>query len=201
MRFHVQGRSYQFKALPFGQFTAPMEFTVMAKEVELIPLQRGIRIHQNLVGESHIKTNLSLAYTDLGSSLSRNRLAGEQGKVRTGSKTGFKLRRLPVRPEIGQGQTHTRLLADLDRQDSDNIVQSGVSGPAVHVPHRSTHSNRKASPPRSAPYETHTVALEKQRESPRITRKGDTSSQVAPPSHKMVAGGKQSSTRSTITLT
>ena len=48
MRFHLQGRSYQFKALPFGLSTAPMEFTVVAKEVKLMALQRGIRIHQYL---------------------------------------------------------------------------------------------------------------------------------------------------------
>ena len=48
MRFHIQGQSYQFKALPFGLSTAPMEFTVVAKEVKLVALQRGIRIHQYL---------------------------------------------------------------------------------------------------------------------------------------------------------
>ena len=48
MRFHIQGKSYQFKALPFGLSTAPMEFTVVAKEVKLMALQRGIRIHQYL---------------------------------------------------------------------------------------------------------------------------------------------------------
>ena len=48
MRFHLQGRSYQFKALPFGLSTAPMEFTVVAKEVKLMARQRGIRIHQYL---------------------------------------------------------------------------------------------------------------------------------------------------------
>ena len=48
MRFHFQGRSYQFKALPFGLSTAPIEFTVVAKEVKLMALQRGIRIHQYL---------------------------------------------------------------------------------------------------------------------------------------------------------
>ena len=30
MHFHIQGQSYQFKALPFGLSTAPMEFTVVA---------------------------------------------------------------------------------------------------------------------------------------------------------------------------
>ena len=48
MRFHIQGQSYLFKALPFGLSTAPMEFTVVAKEVKLMALQRGIRIHQYL---------------------------------------------------------------------------------------------------------------------------------------------------------
>ena len=116
---------------------------------------------RRLVGESHIPSNLSPAYTDLGSSLSGTRLAGEQGKVRAGPKTGFQLRRLPVRPERGQGQTHIRALAGLDRQDSVNTVRSGVPGPAVHIPHRSTPSNRKASPPRATPHEAHTVALGK----------------------------------------
>ena len=89
----------------------------------------------------------------------------------------------------------------LIRQNSDNFVWSGVSSLAVHVPHRSTHTHRKASPPRSTSYETHTVALEKQLEGPRITRKGNTSPQVAPPSLKIVSVGEQCATRSTITPT
>ena len=48
VRFHIQGRSYQFKAPPFGLSTAPMEFTVVAKEVKLMALQKGIRIYQYL---------------------------------------------------------------------------------------------------------------------------------------------------------
>ena len=48
MHFHLQCQSYQFKALPFGLSTAPMEFTVVAKEVKFLALQKGIRIHQYL---------------------------------------------------------------------------------------------------------------------------------------------------------
>ena len=48
LRFHVQGRTYQFRALPFGLSTAPMEFTVLAKEVKLMAIHKGIRIHQYL---------------------------------------------------------------------------------------------------------------------------------------------------------
>ena len=48
LRFHVQGQTYQFKALPFGLSTAPMEFAVVAKEVKLMATHQGIRIHQYL---------------------------------------------------------------------------------------------------------------------------------------------------------
>ena len=136
---------------------------------------------RRLVGESHVPPNLFPAYSDLGSSLSRTRLAGKQEEVRTGAKTGFQLRRLPVTLERGQGQTHIRVLTGLDRQNSDNCVRSSLSAPAVHVPHRASNSHRKASPPRSTSYETHTVALEEQLEGTRVTRKGDTCSQIAPP--------------------
>ena len=46
--FHVEGQTCQFKALPFGLSTAPLEFTVVAKEVKLMATQKGIRIHQYL---------------------------------------------------------------------------------------------------------------------------------------------------------
>ena len=53
-------------------------------------------VPRRLVGESHVPPNLSPAYTDLGSSLSTTRVAGERGVVRTGPKAGLQLRRLPV---------------------------------------------------------------------------------------------------------
>ena len=77
-------------------------------------------VPRRLVGESHVPPNLSPAYTDLGSSLSRTRLAGEQGEVRTGSKTEldpklvtnfvgyqFDLREGKVRPTPERWQTLT----------------------------------------------------------------------------------------------
>ena len=45
-------------------------------------------VPRRLVGQSQVPLYLSPAYTDLGSSLSGVRLAGEQGEIRTGSKTG-----------------------------------------------------------------------------------------------------------------
>ena len=74
---------------------------------------------------------------------------------------GFQLRRLPNLFERGQSQAHTRSLADSNRQNSVSSVQSGLSGLAVHVPHRAPNSNRETSPARLTSYETHTVAPEK----------------------------------------
>ena len=48
MRFHLQGESKQFKAVPFGLSTAPLEFTIVVKEVKFLGLQKGKRIHQYL---------------------------------------------------------------------------------------------------------------------------------------------------------
>ena len=175
MRFHLQGRSYQFKALPFGLSTAPMEFTVVAKEVKLMALQKGIRIHQYL-DDWLVRASTHDAC-----------LQHTQTLVNL---------RLPVRPKRGQGQIHNRTLADLDRQDQVNTVGSGLPGPTVHVPHRSTHSNSKTSPPRATSHEARTVALEKQLEDPRVTREGDPGSQVPPPPSDVVPGGKQCATRS-----
>ena len=163
MRFHLQGRSYQFRTLPFFLSTAPTEFTVVVKEVKLMALQRGIRTHQYL---DDWLVRATSHQTCLQHTQTLTALCQELGwlvnkEVRAGPKTGFQLRRLPVQPERGQGQTHTRALAGLDRQDSVTTVRSGVPGPAVHVPHRSSHSNRKASPPRVTPHEAHTVALGK----------------------------------------
>ena len=154
---------------------------------------------RRLAGENLYPPHLSPAYSNPSHTLSGIRVAGEQGKVRAGSHSGLQLRRLPVRPERGQGQTNRRTLAGLDRQDQINNVRSGMPGPEIHVPHRSTHSNRKTSPLRATTHETHTVALEKQLEGPRVTGKGDPGPQIPPPPSKVVAGGKQCAYRSTIT--
>ena len=48
LHFHVDKRTYQFKALPFGLATAPLEFTRIVKKAKLILQSRGIRVHQYL---------------------------------------------------------------------------------------------------------------------------------------------------------
>ena len=48
LRFHVQGKTYQFWAMPFGLATAPKDFTEVIKEVKKMALRRGIQLHQYL---------------------------------------------------------------------------------------------------------------------------------------------------------
>ena len=160
---------------------------------------KDLPVPRQLAGESLYPRHLSPVYSNPNHTVPGTRVAGEQGKIRTGPTAGLQLRRLPVRPESGQGQTNRGTLADLDRQDQVNTVGSCMPSPGIYVPHRATHSNRKTSPLRATTHETHTVALKKQLEGPRITGKGDTGSQVPPPPSKVVAGGKQCATRSTIT--
>ena len=196
MRFHVQGQSYQFKALPFGLSTAPIESTVVTKKVKLMALQRGIRIHQypddRLVRATshqtclqHTQTLVAL-YRELGWLVNKEKSELEPKQVFNFVGYQFELREGKVRPTPDRWQT---------LQDQ---ILSILPGLAVHVPRRTSNSHRKASLRRSTSYETHTVALE-QLEGTEITRKGNTRPQVPPPSPKVVAGGKQCAFRSTIT--
>ena len=75
------------------------------------------------------------------------------------------------------------------------INRADLSSPAkTHVPHRAVDSNRKTGSPWSTAHEAHSVAPQTKLEGARITRKGDTSSQVAPRPSKMVAGGSKVNT-------
>ena len=158
-------------------------------------------VPKRLVGQSQIPPNLSPTNTNLGSSLSGVGLASEQRQIRAGPQTSFQLRRLPVRSEGGQGQTHPRMLADPSSKDKRPHDRSGIPGPEANVPNRVTDSYRKASVPRPVTHEIHTVASQKQLEGTRVTTKSDSHTQIVPPSIGMVAGGKHCASRSTITPT
>ena len=202
MRFQIQDKTYQFKALPFGLSTAPREFTMIAKEVKWLALRRGIRIHQYLddwLVRAKSPPSLPSAHTKITDSLQRLGMAGKRREIRAGTQADFQFRRLPVRFGKGQSQTYPGTLASPNRQNPVNSVRSGVSGSTVHVPHWSPHSNRKTSSPGETAHEAHTVALEKQLEDPRVSGKGNPGSQVPPPPSRVVAGGRQCTARSTFT--
>ena len=163
-------------------------------------LQRGIRIHQYLddwlVRANSHQTCFQHALTlvalcrELGWLVNKEKSELDPKQVFNFVGYQFDLREGKVRPTPEHWQSLT---------DKILSIRSGVPGPEVHVPYRPANSHRKTSPPGATSYEAHTVALEKQLEGTRVTGKGDTRSQVAPPPLKMVAGGKLCSSRSTIT--
>ena len=137
---------------------------------------------ERLVGESQIPPNLSPTYTGSSENVSGFGLAGEFRKIRTRTQTGLRLRRLLVRPPVQSGLTNTGLVAGHSRKYTDTTIPTGLSGPAIHVFDGSANSHRETSSPRTAAYETHTVAFEKQLEGTRNSGKSDSYSQVpAPP--------------------
>ena len=202
LRFYVQGQTYQFKALPFGLSTAPLEFTVIAKEVKLMASHKGIRIHQYL-DDWLVRATSRQACLQHTQSLLRIcqklRWPGIFGKVRAGSKADLRFCRLPVRPPGRSGPTNPRQVAKPSGQNIRNNVTATLSSSTVHVPDRVANSHRKTSSPRPATYEAHTVAPQAALENTRVTRKSDSNSQFPAPSSTMVATGRQCPHRSTIT--
>ena len=202
LRFHVQGQTYQFKALPFGLSTAPLRVHGSSKAGKTDGHAQGYKdppVPRRLIGEGQIPPGLSPAYSGTSENMPRTRLAGEFGKIRTGAKANLRFCRLPVRPQGRSGLTDTGTLAEHSGQNSRNTFTTSLSGPAVHVPNKSINSHREASSPRPTTHETHTVASQKQLENTRITRKGDSNSQVPAPPLTMVAKRRQRPHRPTIT--
>ena len=157
------------------------------------------QVPRRLVGESQIPPGLSPAHSESSENMPKIRLAGECRQVGTGSKADLRFCRLPVRPQGRSSPTDSRPVAEPSGQNIGNTVTTGLSGPAVHVSDRFTNSHRKASSLRPATHETHTVASQKPLENTRVTREGDSNSQVPAPSFAMVATRRQRSHRPTIT--
>ena len=94
LRFHVQDQTYQFKALPFGLFTASMEFHCSSKGVETDGHTQGYKnlpVPRRLVGESQIPPGLSPEYSRSSENMPRTRLAGELGEIGTGTQASLRL--------------------------------------------------------------------------------------------------------------
>ena len=125
LRFHVQGQTYQFKALPFGLSTAPLEFTVIAKEVKLMAIHRGIRIHQYLDDWLVTVTSHQACLQHTQKLVEICQKLGwlvNFGQVGAGSKTGLQFCRIPVRSPSRSGPTDPRLVAEPSEQNLGNCL-------------------------------------------------------------------------------
>ena len=172
LRFHFQNQSYQFRALPFGLSTAPMEFTGVVKEVKLMAQSQGIRIHQYL-DDWLIRAPTKESLPGVG-------LDGKHAKIRTGTPTSLRLRRLPVRPTQRSSQAYSKSLGSPSTKNNSAFTEQILPSENFHVSYRSSHCDRKTGDPRQTAHETYSVAPQETLESPRISGKGDPNSEVSP---------------------
>ena len=156
-------------------------------------------VPRRLVGESQLPPPLPSTYPKVSPDLSGAGLAGKCRKIRTRTQAGLRICRLSIRPPVRTGPTYSGPVASPSGEDTDPPVTAGLSGPAIHVPDRPVNSHGKAGSSRSTAYEAHTVAPQKQLEGTRISGENYPITQITAPSLKVVAGGRQCATRSTIT--
>ena len=112
------GPDLPVQSTSFRLSTAPMEFTVIAKEA------------------------LSRTYSGPSNSVPEIGVAGEHGKVRTGTEASFQFRRLSVRPQVRSGPTHTGPVAKPSGKNTESSIPAGLSGPGVQVPDRSVNRHK-----------------------------------------------------------
>ena len=138
-----QRQVISFKALPFRLPTAPMEFTVMAKEVKLMAIRKGIRIHQYLDdwlvrARSH---RVCLQHTQ-----ELVRMCQELGwlvnveKSELDPKQVFDFVGYQFNLDIGQ-------VADPSTKNTGTNLLTSLSHPAVYVLDRATNHHGEASSP------------------------------------------------------
>ena len=182
-RFHFQNQSYQFRALPFGLATAPMEFTCVVKEVKLMAQSQGIRIHQYLdeVDSSPYQRILPPGHPIPPCPLSGIGLGGEPTKIGVGTQTGIRICGLPIRPLTRTGQSDPEPLGIDSPEGAVHPSRPNLSSQELHVTNRPAYSNRKTGAPGETPHETHPVAPQKTLEGPRISRERDSSSKALHP--------------------
>ena len=156
-------------------------------------------VPRRLVGEGQIPPSLSPAYTGTSADLPKLRVASESGEIRTGTQTGFQLRRLPVRPPGRSGPTHYGQVAKSSGQDTSPLIPTFMSGQGFHVLDRIANSHRKTSSSRSSSHETNSVAFKKQLESTRVTRKENSGAPVLASTLAVVARRRERSHRPTTT--
>ena len=140
--------------------TPPMEFTVKAKEVKLMAIHKGIRIHQ---------------YLDDWLVRARSHqpcLQHTQDLVVICQKLGWLVN--VEKSELEGHRTGGRTF----NKNTGTSIPTSLSGPEIHVPYKSANSHIKSSSPQPTTYETHTVASQKQLEGTGITRKGHSHPQV-----------------------
>ena len=127
LRFCYKSQVFQFTSLPFGLATAPQVFTMIVKEVKLMALSRGLRIHQHLDDwlirsqsqeEAQVNTQ---AVVDLTQSLGWiiNQKKSELKPIQV-----FFVHGLRIPPRFSPCKTHSREMAETSGFDPTTQVKT-----------------------------------------------------------------------------
>ena len=118
---------FQFTSLPFGLATAPQVFTMIVKEIKLMALSRGLRLHQyhgRLADQVPVSGGSPSEHTGSGRSKSVLGVDQKPGKIRTESYPGVFIRRLRVPPGFTPCKTHSREMAQTPGFDPTTQVKT-----------------------------------------------------------------------------
>ena len=203
MHFHIQGKTYQFKALLFGLSTFPMEFTVVVKEIKFLAMKKGIRIHQYLddwlvrarshqICLQHTQTLVDLCQ-ELGWLVNKAKSELEPNQVFNFVGYQFDSKEGRVRPTPEHWQTLQTKIRELISSPVCPVQKLMSLIGLLTATEKQVYLGRLHMRP--------IVAPQKQLEGPRDNGKGHSHPKVTPSTSEMVAGGKKSYHRLTITPT
>ena len=101
---------FQFTSLPFGLATAPQVFSMIVKEVKLMALSKGLRLHQYL-DNWLIRSQSQEEHSGGGRSDPVLGMDHQSTKIKTESHSGVFVRGLQVPPRFSPCKTHSREMA------------------------------------------------------------------------------------------
>ena len=105
---------FQFTSLPFGLATAPQVFTVIPKEVKLMALSRGLRLHQYLddwLIRSQVSGGSPSEHSGSGRPYPVLGVDNKSGKIRTETYSGVFICGLRIPSRFSPCKTHSREMA------------------------------------------------------------------------------------------
>ena len=163
LRFQTKKGVFQFRALPFGVATAPLEFTHIVKEIKhhsSTQEPQNPSISGRLASSVTHKSTRSHRFSKLGKIGARIRLDYQFSKVRIGThaKSGFF--RLPLRSSEGSSLSNPKEARSVKRSDCFHQKVFSLDSKKAHVAHRDFSFLRENSTTRKVTHETFPVVPE-----------------------------------------
>ena len=188
LRFHVQGQAYQFRALPFGIATAPLEFTRVVKEVKFIALGSNPSVFGRLAGEGQGSGFLCSGCSEIGQSSRKVGLDCQFEKIGTQSNSGSRVSGLSVQSSGRFGLPKSKEIEQIQNSGSFHFARSHYYSKEAHVTNWGHGFHGEDSSFRSNPYEAVSVVSEDQLALSPIFGQGGSSVSVVKGSSGLVDG-------------